>query len=304
MKKFIKKLIFFLLPILFVFIGVEFFIRNHPNTFNTKAKQFTENRNMIEVLFLGSSHTQDGINPRFLEFSASNLGYAGQDFEIDSALVAHYIKDLRSLKTIIWEIDFISLYKKREDKYFRYPWYKLFYGLDFGENSMLNDLSLYSSSPDFFNQYLRNLFFSMDNINQFGFNEAEDKEKFYKLNHDSLAIEQASLGENAQLEGNMYKADNFEKNARLVSYMKQRCEENNIRLVLMAYPKYNTYIRNFEDTPMYKNWKAFLEDERANGTQVWDLERDKAFLVTDFKNDSHLNQRGAEKLTKRVNGLL
>lgn len=301
MKKFQKKLILFLLSILAIFIGVEMLIRFYPNTFNTKAKYLNENKHTIEVLFLGSSHTQDGINPKFIRVKSANLGYGGQDFEIDSALVKHFIKQMPELKKIVWEIDFISLYKIREQDYFRYPWYKAYYDIDFGKNTLLNNISLYSSSPDFFNQYLKGLFFSKNHINKYGYDEKDDIGKFSRMSYNEATIIRESLIKKGKMEENVINQNNINRNIRFYNYVKNVCSKNDIELILMNYPMYKTYTHQFENTEMYIFWKQFLKQEKELGIEIWNFEKNDSFKVTDFSNESHLNKNGAEKLSRMVN---
>lgn len=304
MNKFLIQIGLFLLSIILIFIAVEMFLRIYPNTFNSKAKYFRQNKEVIEVLFLGSSHTQDGINPRYIEFKSSNLGYGGQDFEIDSALITHYIQEMPKLKKVVWEIDFISLYKKREEDYFRYPWYKIYYGIDFGKNTFINSISLYSTSPDFFNQYLRGILFEKNQVNKYGYNEAEDKGKFSRMNYDEISILKESLNKKNKIEENVINQNNIRRNLRLYESVKKLCIKKNVELVIINYPMYKTYIDQIEDTPMYNYWKSFLKKETELGIEIWDFEKNKNFQVTDFSNDSHLNKNGAKKLSNIINSYL
>ena len=304
MKKFIKKIILFSIPLLLIGIGAEIFLRFYPNTFNTKAKYFDENKKDIEVIFLGSSHTMDGVNPKYFSLKVANLGYASQDFQIDSALISHYLKDLKSLKQIVWEVDYISLYKTREPDYFRYPWYKIYYNIDFGKGTLINYYSMYSTSPDFFNQYIQRALFTDNLVNKYGFNEAEDEGKFSRMKYDSLAIEAELSKKDVQVEANVIDENNLERNLKLVNYVEDLCRKNNIQLIFMNYPMHYTYYRNIENKKMYVYWKKFMKEKSSQGYKVLDFERNKNFSIKDFANESHLNKNGAAKLSKILNDLM
>ena len=103
MKKFISKLFRFSLPFIIfslICLVIHLFIILSSNTFNLKAKYIKENPD-VEILFLGSSHTQNGINPEFINKKTANLAYGGQDYFYDYELFFKFAPKLKKLKYII-----------------------------------------------------------------------------------------------------------------------------------------------------------------------------------------------------------
>ena len=105
MQKFIPKLLFFIFPLMVLIIGMEIYFRNAPNAFITKADYFKANKDKIEVLILGSSHNQNGLNSKFFTKKTANLSYGSQDIQIDSALFFSNVKQMKNLKKVIFDFN-------------------------------------------------------------------------------------------------------------------------------------------------------------------------------------------------------
>mgnify|MGYP000306610883 CR=1 FL=1 len=118
MKKFLYKTLLFSAPVLLLFLAIELFVVFKPNSFNTKAK-YIQNNLDVEAVFLGSSHTQNGINPEFMHLKTANLAYGGQDYALDSALFFKYASKLQDLKYVFLEMDYHSLEHTNLTNYFK-----------------------------------------------------------------------------------------------------------------------------------------------------------------------------------------
>src|SRR5690554_2317195 len=182
MKRFLRKTLIISLPIIVVTGLVELFITYYPNTFNTKANYLNSHLDKIEILFLGSSHTQNGINPEFIDTPSANVAYSGQDYLIDNAIFFQYIDQLRNLNKIVIEMDYLSLEEKNEPDYFRLPWYYKYYDVNLGNFKALDNFLLFLTNPSFFKKYLLKTLNPFDQkmiFNEYGFIE-NDTELFEK----------------------------------------------------------------------------------------------------------------------------
>ena len=90
MKTFLKKTIFFLLPLVIFIISMEPLLRNIPNDYNYKKNYLMNNSNKISKLFLGSSHTYNGINPDFISGNAFNGSHISQSIDLDYEIIKKY----------------------------------------------------------------------------------------------------------------------------------------------------------------------------------------------------------------------
>ena len=302
MKKFIVKSTFIFLPILFTLIIFDLFISYYPNTFNTKAKYLKSNLENIECLFLGSPHTQNSINPRYIKAVSANISYGSQDYQLDSALFFQYIPKLKNLKNVFIEMDYPSLDKKNSSDYFRLSWYYRFYGIDLGNLKVYEKACMFISNKTFFLYDLINKINPTSKtlkINKFGFVE-NDTDLFERLNFNKDIIENTAA-ERMKKKHDVESIDNFNFNQKKLLSIIHYCSENNIRVIILKNPVYSTY-SNFYLKSKNDRRLLFLDSlSTYKNITILDYEQDPRFHVTDFKNDDHLNSNGGEKLSKLIN---
>ena len=120
MKLYIKKSISFILIFIILVIILEIVARdmyNNRTDLFFKHKCFRENQNEIEILFLGSSHTEQSVNPQYINKKAFNISYVSQDFYYDYAILKKYINCMPNLETIVLGLSFFS-FGYDEEEYF------------------------------------------------------------------------------------------------------------------------------------------------------------------------------------------
>lgn len=299
MKLFIKNIITFLLPFLLVFIALELFLTFSVNTFNSKSRYLKNNLESIEVLILGSSHFQDAINPSYISLKTANLAYGGQDRHMDASLFTKYAPQMSKLKVVILEVDFTTFNNRTPSNYFRLPWYYRFYGLETHNVNFLKKISLYASSPSFFNNYLY-MKLSPNSykyeINIYGSIENDFPGVFKTYSYNAKALE-----ENYKIEASRLKEKqsdiNFQFNRDKLESILSYCKENKIDVV-------------FSETPIYIEDKDYLNkiiNEKyklilSNLIKNYSIERINykgklSFNINDFKNFTHLNSDGAKKFS-------
>ncbi len=305
MTLFIKRIIFFSIPVVFVFVSIELFIYYSPNTFNAKAK-FLKNNLNIEALFLGSSHTQNSINPEYLEISSSNLAYGGQDVQLDSALFFKYIKNLSKLKYLILELDYHSLEEMNTPSYYGLPWYYRYHKIQLFNIPMSNKVSLYRSAPDIFmDDIIRKIspWGYKYQINKFGFITNDFPGIFIDMSYDSLKIVSSAVGrlKNRHAISSYY---NFILNTRKMNSMIEYCLEKGIKVILLSNPVYLSYRNNYVKDKDNRRHLYLDSLSKLQNVFRFNFENDNRFFVNDFKNDDHLNPSGAKKYTLLVNECL
>lgn len=295
---------FFSSILLILVLSVEFYILYHPNSFSVKAMYLKKNTD-INVLFLGSSHVQNGVNPKYVDLKAANLAYGSQDIQLNSALFFKNVKKLARLKILVLELDYHTLEEKNPRNYFRLPWYYKYYGIKIGQISLLNKIFLYSTSPKFFmDNIFQNLstYSKTDQINDYGFVENDFDDIFKKYKYNPKVIIQSSKERLKKKHANQ-SVKNYTYNKKEINKMITYCIERNVKVVLLAPPVYRTYYTVF--IPEKESRRKIYLDSLTNLKQkqlfIWNFEKDDRFQVTDFKNDDHLNSTGAIKFSKIVN---
>ena len=114
MKKFLRHIALFLLPLLIVAGALEFVAESIPNSYTYKRDYMEQHGSQIETLILGSSNAYDGLNPNVLPH-AFNLANSSQTLEDDYRMLAKYISSMDSLQTVIVGLGYHSLGATTED---------------------------------------------------------------------------------------------------------------------------------------------------------------------------------------------
>lgn len=303
MRQFLTLIGLFSIPVLLGILSFEFFIRTHPNTFNSKAKHIQNNTD-IEILFLGSSHTQDGINPEFLKFPSANLAYSSQDYQLDSALYFSYVDNLKNLKVLVLELDYHSLEERNESDYFRLPWYRIFHSISISQSQWQKLPILYFSSPTFFNNYIKTELSPLEfhyELNEYGVVMNDSFGPFYRYDYNKEVIlstaEQRLLGKHKTVS-----KENSNFNSSKFKSIIDDALARDIAVVIASYPVYESY-KVVHHSDKLARWLHFRSEilKQYPVIEFTDFSVGDKFEVTDFLNDDHLNVRGSRKLTELMN---
>ena len=114
MKRFLRHIVLFALPLLIVAAVTEFVAEAIPNSYTYKRDYIKQNGAQIQTLILGSSNAYDGLNPSVLP-KAFNLANSSQTLEDDYRLLSKYIDSMDSLKTVIVGLGYHSFGTTKEE---------------------------------------------------------------------------------------------------------------------------------------------------------------------------------------------
>lgn len=114
MKRFLRHIALFVLPLLLIAVVMEFVAEAIPNSYTYKRDYMEQQGAQIQTLILGSSNAYDGLNPSVLPY-AFNLANSSQTLEDDYRLLAKYIDSMDSLQTVIVGLGYHSLGAMTED---------------------------------------------------------------------------------------------------------------------------------------------------------------------------------------------
>ena len=306
-KIFIRKLFLFLLPIIVISLGFIIFaetkLYNYPSTFQLKEKYLRENIDSIEVLVLGSSHNQTAINPGFIkDYYVSNISFAGQNIKIDSCLFYKFVNNLPKLKAVVFEVSYHTLEYDYDPNYFRNSLYLRFYNINlFGRKPKLREYSIYLSKPKLYNKFL-NPFTKIINVNKYGFETSSLKNnRFKNLNYDKNII----LNDTNNPLINRHKKEDinaYDKNKIILNGMIEYCLKNDISPILIKPPVYTNYYNSYIK-PKEERRRFYMDSLKLKLPQliILDYEQSNVFTIKDFKNEDHLNPKGAVKFSKLLN---
>ena len=108
MRKFLKKILLYALPIILMAVAMELLVEQIPNSYTYKRTYMEQHAAEIQTLVLGSSYAYDGIDAKMLD-NAFNLANSSQCFEDDYRLLQRYIVHMDSLQTVILPLSYSSL---------------------------------------------------------------------------------------------------------------------------------------------------------------------------------------------------
>ena len=114
MKGFITELIKFLIPCLLLMVIFELMLRIIPNDYRNKSAFLDENSDSIEVLILGNSHSENGLNPEYLTKCSFNAAFPAQSLDYDYEILKKYEHKWSNLEYIILPISYGSFFEKLE----------------------------------------------------------------------------------------------------------------------------------------------------------------------------------------------
>jgi hypothetical protein len=305
MNTFLKKIFYFIFPIVVVLIGIELYFRNQDHPFKLKATYQKENLSEIENVFLGTSHTQNGINPEFFSKKTSNLGFAAQNIQLDSAVFFKVIPKMEKVKNVIIELDYHRLDEPIDKNYFRLPWYYIYYDIEVYPINFFNKISLYSSNTEFFNTNLWNSFKSTYKekvVNKYGYVVKNYNDNFAPMKYDSLEIiKTASVRLKNRHTDISLKSRLSNKNR--INQMINYCNQNNIKVYILSFPLFKTY-RDLKIVEKDAFRKQFIDSlVKHSKVKLLNYESSTDFNLKDFSDDDHLNPKGAEKLSRKLDSV-
>lgn len=302
MIKFIKNISLFTAPVLVLLLFTEYYCRTQT-TFGIKKKYLEANIDSVEVLILGSSHAQNGLNPNFIDAKTSNLAFGGQAISIDYYLLDKYIRKMHSLKTVIMDVSPFRFYDDHNTNNWNGHIYATLYNIDYKITSpSLKDYSLIAADSKFFPSPFINYinpFAIRYKLDRYGFITNDFHDRFEQLNYDSLKIS-ASY----KMQHDFTNKEDFKLNRMYLKKIIELCKNNNADILLLSTPVYKTYAAAIPETAKMEVKDMITEYKLLFGINYADYTEDPLFGIKDFKNDNHLNPAGAEKFTKMINTLL
>lgn len=286
-----------MLPIVIIFIYIEYSLRSLDSGYEQKRNQLIAQRNNIEILILGDSHTADGINPLYLR-GAFNLAYGSQTILYDKQLILKYRPVLKKLRYVIINFDYMSLYwgfsKERDFFYYHY------YGINMKNKSYTKENFSY-----FFYVYSPKTAIKL----------LIDKPKFSFVN-GWAGYQYTDYGALTEENGKKTVSNyNYDINTSLkINEHKYICSEleNLIRFlkkeriipIIVTTPGYKYYTSNL-DSKILKYNQRYIENLTLKyNLMYFNALKDSTFKENQFYNNDHLNKYGAKKFTMMLDSLI
>ncbi|RCW20136.1 hypothetical protein DFO77_1661 [Marinilabilia salmonicolor] len=156
---------------------MELLLRQIPNDYSYKKGFLDKNIEDLEILFLGSSHTYYGINPKLIEIPSFNASHISQTIDLDFEILKKYKDGFENLDFIVIPIDYFTLFSRMSTgkEAWRIKNYNIYYNFCMTSNINyyfeLSSINLENNKTRIISYYLKNE--SSITCNKFGYGNIE-----------------------------------------------------------------------------------------------------------------------------------
>ena len=290
MQNFLKKILFYLLPILVLSILSELLVEQIPNSYTYKRQYMEQHASSLRTLISGSSIAYDGIDASVLPH-AFNLANSSQCFEDDYRLLAKYIPMMDSLQSVVLPMSYSSLqmvsssnrrvyYTIYMDIYRRWPISKYSFEC-FNLELMAKKIIKY---------YLNEDMVRCDSLGQrIGHTYAQRPTDWQDI--PALITNDSFVGPAAQ--------PYVQENIQWLRQLADLCESRGVMLYLVAMPMLPAY-REGMPKEQIALMEQVMHDMAAEYDSVEMLDYQDWGVEADFWNATHLNTDGAARLSRAL----
>jgi hypothetical protein len=298
MKRFLKLIIIFLVPVLVLAFATEILLRKIPNDYQFKRNYLDRNSNTIQTLFLGNSHVYYGIDPQYISGTSFNAAYVSQSFNYDLDILERYKNKWDSLKYIVLALDYPSLYGRLEKgtEAWRIKNYSIYYNI----NTSLN----VADHTEICNNNLKMVITRLSNY--YIKKTSGITSSFLGWGDDYTAAHKKDIvltGRSAAQRQKTYHSlpENIGSLRAIVEFAKAR----NITLVLFTPPGYSTYVQNLDKDRLNEAIHAAISVTGNYQNSIYlNWLNDPAFVAEDYYDADHLNEIGAKKLSLKMDSVI
>ncbi|MGE0636651.1 MAG: hypothetical protein AB7G44_12430 [Bacteroidia bacterium] len=300
MRKFILSFVSFSLFIVIPGIGFEILLRNIPNDYSLKNSFLSENSDSISVIYLGSSHTYTGIDPKVSTYSGFNAAYNSQTLKYDLKILQKF--SWNKLEYIVLPLSYFTLFDNLEDgiEFWRIKNYSIYYRFFTSFNP--KDYSEIFSNDNSLN-YKRLIDYYYHNKTSITSSELG----FSIINKKTILSENEfkEIGLNAAKRHTKKERIHLSENLRYLDKIIEFANKRGVRILLFTPPGHDSYISNLDSEQLNFTINKGIELSSKNqNIKYYNLLSDNSFNADDFFNADHLNENGAEKLTIKIDSII
>lgn len=279
----------------------EYSLRHVPNDYAAKNAWLERNSANLKILTLGSSHGLYGINPEFFSAKAFNAAHPGQSLKYDRFIFEKFVGEMDSLKVLVLPVSYFSLHSEGIEagaEPWRVKYYSIYYGCDYYPFEPKYNLEIYNIQPV---ELLKSFFGKASRItcSDLGFGTIHAK----SCRKDDWNVK--SGPEAASRHTKKTDAAVINENIFHVRNIIETCRKRGIRVMLLTTPVHETYYRNLDAGQLgFVVEKCNWFRKNYGNVSYLNLMCDTAYTDDDFYDADHLNEFGAEKLTRFLDGYM
>lgn len=296
---FLRRLALFMLPLLLLFFFIEFRMRGIENGYAAKRDRLEKSLDSIELLILGNSHTEQGVDPAFFSLKAFNAAASSQSYFYDKEIVLRYLERLKSLKAVIIPVDYFSL---------SYNLHDVAQWLDYGYKNFWGIRSPDISSWDSRNYSYTMLYTPGGSVKYLFKGKKFSMAKGLRNDGYTPVIEQSAVHpekindktgkERAVFHRRMMKDDRFNECVEQLTGLTRELAARGVKVYLIESPVFETYSKFCDTAILNKNRIIASEIAKKYKGGFKSYFSDPRFILSDFSDNDHLNRSGAEKFSR------
>lgn len=305
MRKFIFKILLFILPIIVLAVFAEYFLQQIPNEYAYKKGYLDKYSEEIQILVFGSSHTYYGINPVYFSQNVFNAGHVSQSLDFDFKIFDKYQnRHFGDLKMIILPISYFTLWQKLENEIeaWRIKNYALYYEMNI--KSLSNYSEVLSNNPA--TNIKRLISYYIKHTDELSCNHLGWGMTYKSENAKDLE----ETGKTAALRHTVHicseeRIRTFTENMEILNSFAEICDRRNIKLVFLTTPVFHTYQKNLHTEQLNKTIETIVNfTKEHNDCEYINWFENEDFTEEDFFDADHLNEMGAEKLSLKLSNYI
>lgn len=284
----------FVIPMLGSGIALEILYTRIPNDYSVKRKYLETKIKDARILVLGSSLTWRGINPKYFSVKAYNASFAGQSLRYDELLFRKYADSCKSLTDLVICVSYGDL---RNSTAKLFPAREIYYSKYFDAGT----------SHDLFITSRRGISMLAGIARYYSRNESfvESDSLGYKPSGEMVNINFENNGKRIAAFLTNPSLDEVAGNKQSLCAVIDECESRHIRVYLVT-PPFNESLCRYFDTDQLEEMEKFCGSISREHKNVFycNFLNDRDFKQSDYLNTNHLNNYGAEKLTRKIDSLI
>lgn len=310
---FIRRVVLFISIPLFFILGIDTTLRNQNSLYKEKYEGAIKLKDSIEVVILGNSHANYGVDPSAFDMCAYNLANVQQSIYFDKRITLSLMPYLKKLKFVLISIDYHSLYYSSQG--IRDVWSYYGNGVKYNDlNYMLPNISpfLFGYTPkvsiSLIKKRISNKIKYGNEILDFDVETGIDIKGTLKNGFISFD----SRDETAFSDDSFMKRANSLKVTSGISSEKQEVYNdlvdfieiliaNNITPIIFTTPTYSEFNRYLDETIINDNASEIKNLCNKYGLVYLNFMDSRDFGKKDFFNADHLNKFGAYKFAEIIN---
>ena len=303
MRRFLFSIVLFFIPIILALVALEYGVRKIPNDYAYKNHWLEKHISSVQILTLGASHGYYGIQPRCFDAIAFNAGHVSQSLKYDEFILDKFMDEADSLQWLILPVSYHSLLYELENdvEWWRVKKYCIYYhcpyhpwrlkyrseivGMKLVEQLVRMKKYLVNHEDEVYSDSLG-----------WGTNHSlKNRKPDWYLNGEKRALYHTCPMDQSLLR----------ENKQIVGAVVERCLAKHVRVLLLNTPVFHSYYDhvNVDQLELMTRCCDSLAAVYENVFYL-NLMKDGRFTEDDFFDADHLNEFGAEKLSRILNELL